>query len=153
MQLVHAAIAACPPLQRDTHAEARTFSAMLRGLDALLQRGTRLVLISDFAQLHEQDLPLLMRLAAHHSLTALQVADSAEQALPNVGMMRFFDVASGRLRWLDTGSQRVRNVFSQQAAVLQSRQREMFERIGVRLHRCETDEDEYELFLKVYGYE
>jgi uncharacterized protein (DUF58 family) len=152
MQLVHAAIAACPPLQQDTQEEARTFSAMLRGLDALLQRGTRLVLISDFAQLHEQDLPVLMRLAAHHSLIALQVADSAEETLPDVGMMRFFDVASGRLRWLDTGSQRVRNVFSQQAKELQSLQHKLFERIGVRLHRCHTDEDEYELFLKVYGY-
>ncbi len=153
MQLVQAAIAACPPLPQDTREEARTFSAMLRGLDAVLQRGTRLVLISDFAQLHEQDLPLLMRLAAHHSLIALQIADSAEQTLPDVGMMRFFDVASGGLRWLDTGSQRVRNVFRQQAEVVQSRQRELFERIGVRLHRCHTDDDEYKLFLKVYGYE
>jgi uncharacterized protein (DUF58 family) len=153
MQLVQAAIAPCPPLQQDTHEEARTFSAMLRELDAVLQRGTRLVLISDFAQLHEQDLPVLMRLAAHHHLIALQVNDAAEQNLPNVGMMRFFDVASGRLRWLDTGSQRIRHLFNQQAQVLQAQQRQLFERIGVPLHRCHTDEDEYVIFLKVYGYE
>ena len=152
-RLVRAAIAPCPPMQQDTHEEARTFSAMLRQLDALLPRGSRLVLISDFAQLHEQDMPVLMRLASHHDLLALQVVDSAEENLPNVGMMRFFDVASGRLRWLDTGSQRVRSAFSKQALALHTQQRQMFERIGVQLHRCATDGDVYKLFLKVYDYE
>jgi len=152
-QLVRAAIAACPPLLQDTHEEARTFSEMLRELDALLPRGSRLVLISDFAALHEQDLPILMRLASHHGLLALQVTDSAEENLPNVGMMRFFDVATGKLRWLDTGSQRVRNAFSKEADALHQQQRLLFERIGVRLHRCATDGDVYGLFARVNGYE
>jgi len=152
-QLVRAAIAACPPLLQDTHEEARTFAAMLRELDALLQRGSRLVLISDFAQLHEQDLPLLMRLASHHNLLALQVVDSAEETLPNVGMMRFLDVATGKMRWLDSGSQRVRSAFQQEATALQRQQRLLFERIGVRLHRCATDDDVYGLFARINGYE
>ena len=152
-RLVQAAIAACPPLQQDTHEQARTFSEMLRGLDALLQRGTRLVLISDFAQMHEQDLPVLMRLSSHHQLLALQVVDNAEEKLPNVGMMRFFDVASGMPRWLDTGSQHVRSVFGKQAGKLQAQQQALFERIGVHLHRCATDGDVYKFFLKVHGYE
>jgi len=152
-QLVRAAIAACPPLQQDTHDEARTFAAMLRELDALLQRGSKLVLISDFAQLHEQDLPILMRLASHHNLLALQVVDSAEETLPNVGMMHFLDVATGKLRWLDTGSQRVRSAFHKEAAALHLQQRLLFERIGVRLHRCATDDDVYGLFARINGYE
>lgn len=153
MQFVQAAIAPCPPLQQNTLAESRSFSDMLRGLDAVLQRGTRLVLISDFAQLHERDLPVLMRLAAHHSLIVLQVNDRAEMSLPNVGMVRFFDVASGKMRWLDTASQRVRNMFGRQAAILHEQQQQLFERIGVRFYRCDTAEDEYKVFLKVYGYE
>ena len=151
MQLVQAAIAACPPLPETSHEEARSFSSMLRGLDAMLQRGTRLLLISDFAQLHEQDLPMLMRLAAHHNLIALQVTDHAEQTLPNVGMMRFFDIASGRLRWLDSASPHLRKAFQLQASALQEQQRALFARIGVVLHQCHTDGDEFELFLKVYG--
>ncbi len=152
-RLVRAAIAPCPPLQNDTHAEARTFAEMLRELDAQLPRGSRLVLISDFAQLHEQDLPVLMRLASHHDLLALQVMDSAEETLPNVGMMRFFDVASGKLRWLDTGSQRVRSLFHRQAEALHAQQKVLFERVGVQLHRCSTEADEYKFFLRVNGYE
>ena len=152
-QLVRAAIAPCPPLQQDTHEEARTFTAMLRELDALLPRGTRLVLISDFAQLHEKDLPMLMRLASHHALLAVQVMDGAEETLPNVGMMRFFDVATGKLRWLDTGRQAVRNAFSKQAEVMHTQQRELFERIGVKLHRSDTNGDMYDLFSRMNGYE
>jgi len=147
-RLVRAAIAPCLPLQNDEQKESRTFADMLRELDALLPRGTRLVLISDFAQLHEQDLPVLMRLAAHHELLALQVIDSAEEKLPDVGMMRFLDVASGKLRWLDTGSQRVRSAFQQQAEALHERQQKLFERVGVQLHRCRTDGDVYRYFFE-----
>ncbi len=152
-RLVRAAIAPCPPLQNEPAAQACTFAEMLRELDAQLPRGSRLVLISDFAQLHEQDLPVLMRLASHHDVLALQVMDSAEETLPNVGMMRFFDVASGKLRWLDTGSQSVRSLFNRQAEALHAKQKVLFERIGVRLHRCSTEADEYKFFLRVNGYE
>ena len=137
----------------DTHAEARTFSEMLRELDDFLSRGTRLVLISDFSQLHEQDLPVLMRLSAHHNLLALQVIDSAEEMLPNVGMMRFLDVATNKTRWLDTGSQQLRSIFGKQAEALHAQQYELFKRIGVNLHRCRTDSDIHDLFARVYGYE
>ena len=150
-RLVRAAIAPCPPLPHDSNNEASTFAEMLRELDAQLPRGSRLVLISDFAQLHEQDLPVLMRLASHHDVLALQVMDSAEETLPNVGMMRFLDVASGNLRWLDTGSQRVRSVFHRQAEALHAQQKVLFERIGVQLHRCGTEDDAYQLFLKANG--
>jgi len=152
-RLVQAAIAACPPLQQDTHEQARTFSAMLRELDALLPRGTRLVLISDFAQLHERDLPVLLRLSSHHSLLVLHVIDSAEEILPDVGMMRFFDVATNKPRWLNTGSQGVRSVFARQARELHTQQLELFKRIGVKLHRCATDDDMDNLFARVSGYE
>jgi uncharacterized protein (DUF58 family) len=148
-RLVRAAIAACPPLQQDIHEEARTFSAMLSELDTLLQRGSKLVLISDFAQLHEQDLPLLMRLSTHHNLLALQVVDRAEESLPNVGMMHFLEVATGKMRWLDTGSQAVRGTFQTEAAALHQQQRLLFQRMGIRLHRCATDEDVYTIFARI----
>lgn len=152
-RLVQAAMAACPPLQQDTHEQAATFSEMLRELDALLPRGTRLVLISDFAQLDEQDLPVLMRLSSHHNLYAIQVIDNAEENMPDVGMMRFFDVATGKTRWLDTANQQVRKAFGKQASALHTQQRELFERTGVQLQRCTTDGDIYQLFSRMNGYE
>lgn len=152
-QLVRAAIAPCPPLVEASQDEARTFATMLRQLDTLLPRGSRLVLISDFGQLHEQDLPILLRLASHHELIAVQVLDAAEENLPNVGLMRFHDVATGKLRWLDTASHGVRETFQREAAALHDKQRLLFERIGVRLHQCATDGDPFSLFARITGYE
>lgn len=152
-RLVRAAIEPCPPLEDEVQADAQSFAAMLRQLDTLLPRGSRLVLISDFGQLDEQNLPILMRLAAHHELLALQVLDAAEENLPNVGLMRFRDGASGKLRWLDTGSHQLHATFQREAAILHDKQRMMFERVGVRLHRCATDSDPFNTFIKVVGYE
>lgn len=148
-RLVQAAIAACPPLQSSGQDAAPTFATLLRELDAVLARGTRLVLISDFSQLTEPDLPILMRLASHHNLLAIHVMDRAEEILPNVGMMRFLDLATDQVRWLDSGSQRVRSAFEKQAKILHVQQDELFVRIGVKLHRCYTDEDANQFFLKV----
>ena len=152
-RLVRAAIEPCPPLEENSLQDAQNFSSMLRQLDTLLPRGSRLVLISDFGQLQEQDLPVLLRLASHHELIALQVLDAAEEKLPNVGLMRFHDVASGKLRWLDTGSHLVQEAFQSEAATLHDKQRHLFEQVGVRLHRCATDGDPFILFAKVTGYE
>jgi len=152
-RLVRAALEPCPPLENDARQDTQNFASMLRQLDTLLPRGSRLVLISDFGQLHEQDLPIVMRLASHHELIALQVLDAAEEKLPNVGLMRFQDVASGKLRWLDTGSHAVQEAFQREAGILHDKQRLLFERVGVRLHRCATDGDPFSLFAKVTGYE
>jgi hypothetical protein len=70
-----------------------------------------------------------------------------------VGMMRFYDVAAGRQRWLDTGSVRVRNAYHTSAAALHQRQKKLFERVGVRLQVCSSDEDIYKVFARVNGYE
>lgn len=153
MRLVQAAIAACPPLATDAHADISSFSDLLKSLDAMLQRGTRVVLISDFAQLQEQDLPLLMRLAEHHTLLAIQITDPAEEALPDVGMMQFYDMGTAALRWLDTGRRSVRSAFHQRAEAIHALRQLMFERIGTTLHVCSTDEDEFAFFLKVSRYE
>lgn len=152
-RLVRAAIAPCPPLPENEDADARSFAEMLRELDMQLQRGSRLLLISDFAQLHDEHVPLLARLAQHHELHAIQVLDAAEQALPNVGMMRFFDGAARRMRWLDTADGHLRNEFQKRAEATHALQQQMFERTGVKLQRCTTEEDAYGVFLKVYGHE
>ncbi len=153
MRLVQAAIAACPPLPAEANPETGRFSDLLKSLDALLQRGTRIVLVSDFTQLHEPDLPLLMRLAEHHSLLAIQVTDPAEYALPDVGMMQFHDIRASAMRWLDTGRRSVRSAFHQRAEAMHAMRQLMFERIGTTLHVCSTDEDEFAFFLKVNRYE
>lgn len=142
MQLAQAASTPCPPLQ---HAAMQPLAAVLARLDAILTRGTRVVLVSDFHALAEADGAQLLRLASRHQVQAIQVLDAAEVALPDVGLARFQDAASGAARWLATGSRTVREAYRAQAAARQAEQARLFQRVGVPLQRCMTDTDPFDL--------
>jgi hypothetical protein len=53
--------------------------------------------------------PLLARLAARFEVWAIQIVDAAERALPDLGLVRFHDMASGQGVWLDTARASVRS--------------------------------------------
>ncbi len=149
MQLIQAAIAPCPPLTSAQTKTMRPFTDLLEQIDALLPRGSRIVLISDFRHLQPADQAPLLRLASHHQVRAIQVLDPAEAALPNVGLMRFQDTGSDQLRWVDTASHAVRATFQQQAELQQTELIALFRRIGIRLQRCMTDADPFDLLQEM----
>ena len=68
-------------------------------------------------------------------------------------MMRFFDIGTGRYRWLDTAQRNIRMAFRQRAEAQHAMRQLMFERIGVNLHTCSTDDDVFAFFLRVSRYE
>lgn len=148
LDLVAAANAPCPPLEAAARGGEDSFAALLRRLEALLPRGSRVVLISDFAALEQADLPLLSNLAAQHDVLAVQVYDAAETALPDVGLARFRDVAAGRTRWVDTGKRTVRAEYADSAEARRQAQAQGLRRAGVPLLRCATDGDPLALLLE-----
>lgn len=140
LQVIEAAIAACPP--SDDGSDAPMLAPVLSQLDAELPRGSRLVLISDFSRLQTADSAALLRLANRHQVHAIQVLDASEINLPNVGLMCFQDAASGVLRRLDTGSQRLRTAFSKAAAVRHAAQQTVFRAAGISLSLCLANTDD-----------
>lgn len=144
LRLVRAAVAPCPPLQ-GMGAVPETFWGKLEQLDSMLPRGTRLILISDFQQLSERDMPVLLRLASHHELLAVQVVDRAEEQLPDLGMMCFQDSSPAASRWLDTGDRRLRDAFLASRQLRQQADAGLFQRIGLRLYRCRTGDDPFDI--------
>lgn len=149
-RLVAACVAPCPPLQ-DAIPSASLWHTLER-LDSVLARGTRLIIISDFQELDERRLPLLLRLASRHTLVPIQVTDQVEQRLPDMGMMCFRDGATGLTRWVDTGDYALREAFQQNSQQRFESQSAMFNRIGVRLVQCHTNDDPLGLIgLAMYG--
>ena len=149
-RLVEACVASCPPLQASITSASLWHT--LERLDSVLARGTRLVLISDFQELDERRLPLLLRLASRHTLVPIQVIDRVEQRLPDIGMMCFRDGATGLTRWIDTGDHALREAFQQNSQQRLESQSAMFNRIGVRLVQCHTSDDPLGLIgLAMYG--
>ncbi len=147
MQLIQAAITPCPPLM-----PAQTmhpFAEVLEQLDTLLPRGSRVVLISDFHHLQPADATLLLRLASHHHVQAIQVLDPSEITLTDVGLMRFQDTDSTRTRWVDTARSAVRTHYQQQAARQHSDLQAQLRRCGIPLLQCMTDADPFNLLQEM----
>jgi uncharacterized protein (DUF58 family) len=101
-ELIEQAAAPCPPLTDPASTEPLHHADRLATLEASLPRGAQLALISDFNWLTAEHEPLLARLAARFEVWAIQVVDAAERALPDMGLVRFHDMASGQGVWLDT---------------------------------------------------
>jgi uncharacterized protein (DUF58 family) len=141
LRVIEAAIAACPPLF-DTAVSPPTLAQVLRQLDAELPRGSRLVLVSDFSRLLAADSAALLRLASRHQVQAIQVLDASEINLPNVGLMRFQDAASGAQRWLNSGSPALRAAFSEAAEARHAAQQAVFRAAGMALPLCLAHTDD-----------
>jgi uncharacterized protein (DUF58 family) len=131
LQLIGAFAAPCPPLPAEA-AEGLHDGDRLHRLAAELPRGTRLLLISDFAWLGTSHAATLAHLAERSDLLAIRVSDPAEITLPDVGLARFLDLADGKARWLDTGSAAARASHAAAFAARRSETDALFARAGVR---------------------
>lgn len=131
VELVRVAASPCPPLQEEV-AEAVHEADRLQRLTETLPRGARLLLVSDFAWLTAAHEMPLAHLADHADLLAIRISDPAERELPNVGLVRFQDLHSGEILWVDTGSAAARAIqtaeFSKQRGSIDS----ILRRTGVR---------------------
>lgn len=65
--------------------------------------------ISDF---YDEDYLTPMKIAARrHDLIAMQIFDKAEAELPKLGLLQIKDPESGKVKWIDSSSSRVRNQY------------------------------------------
>jgi uncharacterized protein (DUF58 family) len=107
--LIERAAAPCPPLADPAETDPLRQADRLAMLEANLPRGARLVLISDFTWLISEHASALANLAARFDVWAIRIVDAAERALPDMGLVRFHDMASRQDVWLDTAQAAVRN--------------------------------------------
>ena len=93
-------------------------------------------LISDFidnkfTQEKKQGSDVLKIAKRKHDLIALRINDKREQELPNVGLVRILDAETGKLKWVDTADQSIRQQYSKTSAKRDARLKELFNRSGV----------------------
>ena len=134
LALMQAVAAPCPPLPPHAYpagTETLHETDRLARLAADLPRGTRLLLISDFAWLHDTHAPLLARLGERFQTLAARITDAAERSLPNVGLARFQDLSGSAPRWLDTGRAATRTAFAATAEQRRDETRGLLTRAGI----------------------
>jgi uncharacterized protein (DUF58 family) len=150
LALIGQAAAPCPPLTDPASTEPLHHADRLAALEASLPRGAQLVLISDFSWLTADHASQLARLAARFEVWAIQIVDVAERALPDLGLVRFHDMASGQGVWLDTAQASVRSACQSALAHRLDEQAARLARAGVRHQRVGSEADDL-VALLVHG--
>jgi uncharacterized protein (DUF58 family) len=87
----------------------------LRQADRIARRRGLVVVVSDFLDAGAWDRPLAV-LSRRHDTVCIDVVDPRECELPDVGVLTLVDPETGRKRWVDTRSSRLRRRFAEAAS-------------------------------------
>jgi uncharacterized protein (DUF58 family) len=104
-------------------------SESLRFLTNAIKKRCTAFVISDF---RDRGYARSLQVANNkHDVAALHIYDRREASLPHVGLVRVHDAESGRERWLDTGSRRLREHYAMKWDSHVEMMNEIFTRAGV----------------------
>lgn len=149
LEAVQSIVEPCAP-QAAERGEAQHEVARLQALRAELPRGSRLLLLSDFAWLSPLHERVLASLGEHCDVLAVGISDAAERNLPDVGLACFADPAGGPARWLDTRRTDVRAAHALAFATRQGEVDASLLRCGLRTLRLGSEVDD--LLSVLYGH-
>lgn len=113
-------------------------SQALRYLNQVVKKRSTAFILSDFI---DEGFENALKIAnKKHDVIALQINDRREIEMPNAGIVRFRDMETGAMNWVDTASRKVRNDFEAEAEAHDARLKERFRRAGVDHERLMTDQ-------------
>lgn len=120
----------------------------LRFLTNVSKRKATVFLISDFVDRgYEQALKIA---ASRHYLVALNIMDTGEMTLPNIGIIEMADPETGRRIWVDSASKRVRDTYGQWWKELITNNLNTFRRSGIDTVQLYTDRDYVPALLELF---
>jgi uncharacterized protein (DUF58 family) len=135
-------------LDRAARTAATTDLAAMLDTVASLARRCLVVVISDFIGTGEWQRPLI-RLAHRNDVVALRVVDSADEVLPEVGLIVVEDAETGEQLLVDSSDPWFRARFRDGVDEREAELRSGMRRAGVPLHRVDTGSDLLETLLMV----
>jgi len=147
LQLATACARPCPPMPHHLETVKTHWVDALRRLATTLPNGSRLLLVSDFQWLSPEASLLLAHLSARHDVAAIFISDPAEQHLPALGRMPFYDISLSGLRWVDTNNRRVREHFMQAATQHHNSMVALLTQLDIDCFSLSTREDAMDLFM------
>ncbi len=110
----------------------------LRYLNNVVKKRSIAFLITDFMdQGYEDALRLVNK---RHDLVALHIYDEREVEMPNVGMVQFTDPETGNVRWVNTGSRKMRDSYKKASLLSIEKAKYACKRAGVDLASIATHE-------------
>lgn len=111
----------------------------LRFFTNAIKKKSTAFLISDFM---DTGFEKALQIANHkHDLIAVRVTDLREMELPDVGLIRALDPETGKTRWIDTSSKRMRQNYIASTAKKTKLLDALFSRYGVDVAKVYTGQD------------
>ena len=122
------------------HRGTTDLAGMLDAVAKLARRRSLIIVISDFIGSGDWERSLL-RLGPHHEVVALRVVDTADDELPEVGLVVVEDAETGEQLILDSGDHVLRARFAEAVAQRDALLAAGMRRAGVPVHRIDTTAD------------
>ena len=122
------------------HRGTTDLAGMLDAVAKLARRRSLIIVISDFIGSGDWERSLL-RLGPHHEVVALRIVDTADDELPEVGLVVVEDAETGEQLILDSGDHVLRARFAEAVAQRDALLAAGMRRAGVPVHRIDTTAD------------
>ncbi|MEV4379794.1 DUF58 domain-containing protein [Streptosporangium sp. NPDC049644] len=138
-------------LERTSKARGGTTTDLAEMLDAagrLARRRALVVVLSDFIGDGDWERSL-QRLARRHEVVALRIADTADDVLPEAGLIVVEDAETGEQLVVDSADPLLRVRFRAAVDARDARLEAGMRRAGVPVHRIDTDRDLAETLVEV----
>ncbi len=98
-------------------------------------------LLSDFGSNDPETLEKSIKIANNrHDIIGLNIVDKSEEDLPNVGFVRLKDAETGRTKWLNSGSKKVRKEYRMTRLKKDEQTKNILRRSGVDFATLYTNE-------------
>ena len=120
----------------------------LRFFNNVIKKKSICFVLSDFMTKGYED---ALRIAKRrHDIIGIQMTDPREAELPNIGLVRAMDAESGEVRWIDTGSRKVRERYAQWYQDNYQHFRNSFLRSGADMVSIQTNEPYVNALMKFF---
>ena len=120
-------------------------SEALRFLTNAIKRKCTAFLLSDLLDVNEEGKPKYedaLKIAVNkHDISVINIFDTVERAIPDIGLVRVRDAESGKESWIDTSSKQVRNYYYQWGESALKNAKQLFNRFKVDSVSIGTNED------------
>ncbi len=126
-------------LNFEPESKQTNLSEALKYLTNALKKRCSAFILSDFL---EPDFEDALKIAANkHDIAALKIYDIREKEIPDIGLVYIKDSESGKMKWIDTSSRKIRNRYEKWWMQNDIRTKEIFNKCKVDSTSIRTDQD------------
>lgn len=142
-------------IELEPSSQGTDISEALRFLTNALKKKCTAFVLSDMLDVDGEGKPryedALKVAAGRHDLSVIKVHDPRERTLPSVGLVNIKDGETGESAWINTGSRRVRDLYSAWFTALAGHESRIFNKYQIDNVDIATDQDYVKGLMALFG--